>query len=207
MNLIKALSLMSNVDHLLAQDGPFGDYPCNTYAKDYNGLYIGGNENQANTVGFRSGRELIGLNDYDFLVPVEAKLCSGNDKIVIETQQITCFTEPFSLNGEAMIAMSIKAPLRTKTNKIIGVIGLSILQKYKNYLQGPANNYNLTERQLECLLHLVKGKSIKQIAKQLTLSPRTVEHYIETVKFKMKCESRAELIEKAFSIPLIKSRL
>jgi DNA-binding CsgD family transcriptional regulator len=207
MDFIKALTLISNVDHLLSLQGPFDDYPCNTYAKEKNGKYIGGNHNVAFTVGLECSSQLVGLNDFDLLPSREALLCSGNDKIVIQSELLTFFTEPFILGNEAMIAMSIKAPLRTKTNKVIGMIGLSILQKYQDYINGAANTYGLTERQLDCLVCMVKGKSMKQIAKNLTLSPRTVEHYLETVKFKLKCVSRAELIEKALSIPFVKNRL
>jgi len=59
-------------------------------------------------------------------------------------------------------------------------------------------NHNLTKRQLDCLLYLVKGLTIKQIGCELMLSPKTVEHYLDAVKTKLNCHTRSELIEKAF---------
>jgi DNA-binding CsgD family transcriptional regulator len=44
--------------------------------------------------------------------------------------------------------------------------------------------------------------TMKQIAYELGLSPKTVEHYLETVKLKLKCHTRQELIEKALAIGL-----
>ncbi len=42
----------------------------------------------------------------------------------------------------------------------------------------------LSRREIECMLHLSQGKTIKEIARSLLLSPRTVESYIGTVKLK-----------------------
>jgi DNA-binding CsgD family transcriptional regulator len=55
----------------------------------------------------------------------------------------------------------------------------------------------LTKRQKQCLFHLLKGMTIKEIANSLQLSPRTVEHYFETIKVKLNCKSRFDLFEKA----------
>jgi DNA-binding CsgD family transcriptional regulator len=57
--------------------------------------------------------------------------------------------------------------------------------------------YDLSPREMECLFYLLRGKSNKQIAVVLDLSPRTVESYIDQVKAKMRCNTRSELIEKA----------
>jgi DNA-binding NarL/FixJ family response regulator len=65
----------------------------------------------------------------------------------------------------------------------------------------------LTDRQVECLYYLVKGMTIRQIASQLTLSHRTVEHYLETIKRKLQCNKRCELIEIALKMQEIKDRL
>ena len=65
----------------------------------------------------------------------------------------------------------------------------------------------LTNQQSECLYHLVRGRPIREIAKQMDLSPRTVEHYLEAVKSKLNCKTRSELIEKALQMPFIKTRL
>ena len=65
----------------------------------------------------------------------------------------------------------------------------------------------LSNQQLECLYYLVTGKTIKKIAETMNLSARTVEHYLETVKSKLCCKTREELIKKAFQISYIKEKL
>lgn len=54
----------------------------------------------------------------------------------------------------------------------------------------------LSSRQLSCITHLVEGYTIREIADLQNLSPRTVESYINNVKYKLHCRNKAELIAK-----------
>ena len=58
------------------------------------------------------------------------------------------------------------------------------------------NKVHLTKREKECLHLLVYGMTAKQIAKELGIAYRTVESYINTIKVKMGCFSRSQLIAK-----------
>jgi len=58
-------------------------------------------------------------------------------------------------------------------------------------------NSCLSKREHECLLFLLWGLSTKDIARRLSLSPRTIESHIERLKCKMNCDSRRTLIAKA----------
>lgn len=104
---------------------------------------------------------------------------------------------------------STRIPLHNQDKKIVGILGISIetsnvhsLQhttlknNLKLHLENLENRYNLSKRQQECLYYLTKGSTLKQIAHILNLSTRTIEHHIESVKIKLGCFSRAQLIEK-----------
>jgi len=54
--------------------------------------------------------------------------------------------------------------------------------------------HNLTRREMEILLHLLKGISAKQSAAILAISKRTVENTIARIKDKSNCKSKYELI-------------
>lgn len=58
----------------------------------------------------------------------------------------------------------------------------------------------LTDRQESCLYLLVRGKTVKEIAKDIHLSPRTVEDHLTKIKEKMNCKKKSELIEKAINL-------
>ncbi len=58
----------------------------------------------------------------------------------------------------------------------------------------------LSGKQSECLFFLLRGRSIKEIAKILNLSPRTVETHIEIIKYKLGCLKKSDVIEKAIAL-------
>lgn len=57
----------------------------------------------------------------------------------------------------------------------------------------------LSKREKECLFWLIHGKTGKEIAEKLSLSPRTVESYLEHCKNKLGCYTKSELFEKALT--------
>jgi DNA-binding CsgD family transcriptional regulator len=56
----------------------------------------------------------------------------------------------------------------------------------------------LTLRQSECLDLLAEGYTMKEIAKKMLLSPRTVEHYLERTREILNCRNTKELLAKLF---------
>ncbi|MBL0941720.1 MAG: helix-turn-helix transcriptional regulator [Alphaproteobacteria bacterium] len=54
----------------------------------------------------------------------------------------------------------------------------------------------LSEREKDCLKCLILGMTAKEIARELSLSPRTIESYLENIKNKMCCYSKSQLIAK-----------
>ena len=62
----------------------------------------------------------------------------------------------------------------------------------------------LTKREYESLFFLCKGKSSKQIAHILKISPRTVEEYLKTCKQKLRVYNKYELINRALQMEIDK---
>lgn len=61
---------------------------------------------------------------------------------------------------------------------------------------GASPTTQLTPRELQIALHLVDGKTIREAAAALFLSPKTVEYHLRHVYTKLGIESRAQLIER-----------
>lgn len=55
----------------------------------------------------------------------------------------------------------------------------------------------LSKRERQCLKLLLQGKTAKETAASLTLSPRTVEYYFDNLKDKLECWNRSELFKAA----------
>ncbi len=64
-------------------------------------------------------------------------------------------------------------------------------------------NTKLTSRELQTLSHLLRGRTALETSKDLNISPKTVEFYIDSVKSKFDCLTRAELFDKALESNLI----
>lgn len=59
----------------------------------------------------------------------------------------------------------------------------------------PQGDVTLSARELICLVHLVRGRTAKEIAQLLNLSPRTIEHYINVIKVRFGVQNKSELIK------------
>jgi DNA-binding CsgD family transcriptional regulator len=51
-----------------------------------------------------------------------------------------------------------------------------------------------TRRELDCVKELIRGKTIKMIARTLDVSPRTIEHHLENIRSKACCNTKSELV-------------
>jgi|GEM_PF-4640411 len=55
---------------------------------------------------------------------------------------------------------------------------------------------SLTKRATQCVIELIQGSSNKMIGKTLNISPRTVESYMESIKIKLNCDGKNQIIKK-----------
>jgi DNA-binding CsgD family transcriptional regulator len=184
------------------------DFIVHRYIKDTSGKFVDACENQISAAGLSKLSELVGLSDYDLLKSKEADSVAANDKFVTYHQRQLIIPETFTnAKGKKSIATSFKTFLLSKTKKIIGIIGISIIHNIKTLRSNLEINPSLSPAQLECLYFLVMGCTMKQISKHMNISHRTVEHYIETIKNKLDCQVRSELVAKGLMIPAIRERL
>lgn len=58
---------------------------------------------------------------------------------------------------------------------------------------------HLTTREREILEEVATGRSAKQIAQRVGLAPRTVERYIENIRYKLGARNRTHLVTLAIA--------
>ena len=67
---------------------------------------------------------------------------------------------------------------------------------------GATGKSTLTPRQIEILREVGLGQTDKQIARKLSLSPRTVEMHVANALLALKCRTRAEAVRRATELKL-----
>jgi DNA-binding CsgD family transcriptional regulator len=195
-------------------------------AKDNDSIYYSASTLVAEYLGLKSAEEIVGCSDLvlpsklvkfaDTFVKYDQLVTSG---------KIACLTsvEVLQYVCGVRILFSKRLPLVNHTNEIVGLLTQSmdvtevglfqaflVVEQLKNQSLGQANfgSYiisdtqelcGLTPRQQDCLFFLLRGLSSKQIAAALKLSVRTIENYLEQLKAKFHCRSKADLYEAALA--------
>lgn len=217
LSLFNQMASTMDPEEICNNSGFHPSLPMHVHCKDLKGRYIASNERVLLDAGFHNNEDdLYGRtdDDLDFLNEGEAESFKAIDKFILTTEKTHFFTQSVTLaDGITYIAMNHKTPLRSKQNNVIGVLSYGTITKpnYSAYfdpkypmfnLLFSANSHlleSLSPRQIDCLYFLVRGFTVKEIAKQISLSPRTVEHYLETIKDKFGCKKRPEIIDKIMS--------
>ncbi len=115
---------------------------------------------------------------------------------VIDSGKARQFFNRWKEKNLIYICVTIKAPYYDEHDKIAGVFGIShVISVFEDNEQF---SKKLTMRESQCLTELIKGKTAAEIAKVLHISSRTVESHLESIKSKLNCNSKSELISKVF---------
>ncbi len=193
--------------------------PCNVYFDNYDHVAVNMNELSVKTCGYESAKEIIGRSGLEFFTDETAKRGAKNQIEVMQSGKVKIIQDTLLRHDEMSYSyVSISFPWYSQDDKIIGVFGCSFAQSamaesltqlYElGLLSKPINNHklhlrelkviqqNFSIRQIECIELIMQGKSSKEMAKILFLSPRTIEHYIATIKDKVNVKTKSELMVK-----------
>ena len=101
--------------------------PGHVYWKDREGVYLGSNDRQAESLGLLYGSEIIGKTDFDLPWKTGvADIFRENDVRIMETGRGEIIEERSQVGGRESIVLSQKAPFRNSSGEIIGILGVSI---------------------------------------------------------------------------------
>ncbi|MFA6036975.1 MAG: helix-turn-helix transcriptional regulator [Legionellales bacterium] len=182
------------------------------FTKDKDSKYLKASDNIANLFGFKTIESLEGKSDYE-LCPMFARFadeCINHDTEIITNRTRDAKLRIYNDNDDIRIFLIDKKLVKTNSTFIIEGLKLELTKDkfVRTLVHGMnANAINLhyhhimfSNRQSECLYYLLRGKTAPEIAQILSLSKRTVESYIEHIKYKMNVYNKSELIEKSFSL-------
>ncbi len=183
------------------------------------------NESCAKTCGFDSPISAIGARATDFVTKANAELITQYDQESLLKNKIFIAEHDLHLiEGPIKNQLAVRAPWYDDHGKIIGIfgcaiaigehslaeslmalVGLGLMMPSQSSLYSQHNlssrlkidNVYLSKREMECLKLMVRGKTARETAEIIGLAKRTVESYIENIKFKLGVSRKSELIEKA----------
>ena len=106
-------------------EGIIQSIPVRVFWKDENLFYLGSNKAFANDAGFADPKDIIGRDDYQMGWREQAELYRADDRQVIESGQPKLLIEEpqTTPEGNTLILLTSKMPLRNLTGEIIGVLG------------------------------------------------------------------------------------
>lgn len=180
------------------------------WKKSKNHVFLDVNKEFAHHFGFKDEASLIGKSDYDLPIATSHTIehFLAADKIVLESGLAHRFLEIYQIKYYTpKIKLTVKSTFMTDNNTITGTLGycidlpLTILQFCNPGLNQTSGVYSisgfdhkLSPRENECLFFTLQGKTAKEIAIILNLSRRTVEEYISSIKQKLNCTTKRDLI-------------
>jgi DNA-binding CsgD family transcriptional regulator len=206
------------------------ELPICVYFLDRYSRYQRCNESVVECGGFLSMKEALGKGVTDISQKGSETALLTNDQEVINSHSMKILDEAYLRIDDILVrGVSFKFPWYSDDNKILGVMGftyltegpkihsaansLSLILKtgllnpvstplnsHSNHAELTLENIHFSAREKECLKLLMYGKTIKAIANILGISNRTVNHYLENIKFKMGVTYKSELIEKLHSL-------
>lgn len=198
--------------------------PSYFFIKDTSSSFLDLNLSAAQLMGWSTLDRAIYKTDYDMPCPTSefADNIISMDRKVINTQKQLVMLEILNMSSGWTALLARKSPFFDNEGKIAGLCIQSLeiyhptlLKQYEclsyndnkivNSVNKPAiyilnpehSPLPLSPREQSCVFLLIRGKIAKEIAYILGISARTVEAHIESIKHKLGCNTKGQIIEKA----------
>jgi DNA-binding NarL/FixJ family response regulator len=94
-------------------------------------------------------------------------------------------------------------PLASEAAQEVAALGDSVAKRLGRRAAAGTSEAQLTRRELEVLRHVSVGRTNREIAQELFLSPRTVDMHVRNVLRKLDCRSRVEAAHRAGELDLL----
>jgi len=94
-------------------------------------------------------------------------------------------------------------PLAAEAAGKVAALGESIVKRLGARAAADATGAGLSRRELEVVRHVAAGRTNREIAQELFLSPRTVDMHVRNVLRKMDCRSRVEVAQRVGELGLL----
>ncbi|MEM1243847.1 MAG: LuxR C-terminal-related transcriptional regulator [Pseudomonadota bacterium] len=192
-------------------------FPGYIFSKDLAGKFLTCNINFAHFIGAASPTDLLNQNDFSFNLRVYADYYYKYDRDAQKGYSVVVIEPTVNRFNQQLTVLTKKTPVFDDQNNIIGITGIFKILTSQNILRRPtkihqreyipenfseikdvSNCEKLSSRESQCLIYLLCGFDMSEVATQLNLSKRTVEGYIANLYSKLGCNNKKMLKEYLF---------
>ncbi|MFT3741526.1 MAG: LuxR C-terminal-related transcriptional regulator [Gammaproteobacteria bacterium] len=199
------------------------------FFKNINFKYAYCNDKLVSFSKLKNHKHILSKEDYELPWAEDANFYRNIDKEVLLGKEMKILLEVRVASGDKIAALQNKIAIKNpETGNVIGIMvsmseiynsstneflaqikirdSINIINKIQipiNYKLQNYDKYNFSARESECLFYVLRGMTTKMIAEILNRSPRTVEKFILSIKNKMGCTYKTEVIEKSIKEGLI----
>jgi len=205
----------------------FDQLPCICFWKDVDSRYIHINETSKTALKIENLQDIVGKSDYEMPWGNIGDQLREQDILSLKSSHGKFWIDmPTRMDGIKVLCMHKKTPFHSENGKVAGIVGVGFIIDTENYhhipslfactgfklsdffFEGKQKEYiydkiEFSKRQAQVISCLLRGYSAELTAKELTLSKRTIEFYIENLKDKLDCETKREIVNKAFELDFI----
>jgi DNA-binding NarL/FixJ family response regulator len=96
-------------------------------------------------------------------------------------------------------------PLAAKLAADLAALGERVERRHGRLAAAELANGGLTRREVEVVRLVAVGQTNREIARELFLSPRTVDTHVQNIRMKLGCRSRADAARRATELGLVAS--
>lgn len=194
------------------------DLPLDIYFYRTDTTFFAINQATASSCGFDSAVIACNKSIFQSAIAKYADRLIRNNRSILEKKVCKIFDEEIMCkDGSYHHGISIKMPWY-QDHKVAGVFGCTIVDGKHSLVESlnqivqlglinsastllgnvtpiRTHDVNLSKLESTIIQHTLKGKTAKEIASVLHLSPRTVENYLAAIKNKVGVSKKSELIE------------
>lgn len=221
-------SRQKNKKKILYQDEAsyIANLPGIIVVKDLDYLVTAITNDCARLCGFKNFEQALGHIDHDMPSKIAeiADEFLKLDKQSVSLNKKLHAIQVLNYDSEWRVILSVRTPIVNENNEVVklhltaiditdtnlsrGILLLgssdkkiiNMVNQQANYIIDSCHQpFNLTEKQEVCLFLLVRGKTMKQIANIMKISIKTIEDHINSIKTKLNCTTKSQLIEKAIN--------
>ncbi|MCG9681552.1 LuxR C-terminal-related transcriptional regulator [Vibrio sp. Isolate23] len=182
--------------------------------KDKEHRFVACNSQFLKMSGFSSVEDILGLTDFDMPWKEYSEIYQAHERDILSGSQYDLFEPIIDSKGKKHNLHIRKKIIEDSKGEIAGIIAHAMIFEYRYEMEmikfstncftiSHGNNIeDLSKKEKEVAFLFLNGYKRQEASKYLSISPRTFDSHIVSIKNKLNCDSSHDLIIKGFQLGL-----